>query len=450
MREQATNEVARQFTEQDGIGSIVEAIVAVLLFFLQIPQRQMQVEAVSGKLLDIGLGCEAGDETMPRRDGPRRLAQEAHIISGLEQDGGCKGDLYLSWPVFALHQARGDLLLREGNEPGREEAIMRIKSRSAKEWGEVGGLIGKGALPSTRQRELMLAAYLGRETMFCQPRTHASEECARTGSPWDAMERVHVAEQRGALGGIGQNDKGSWIRHEPKFAHWPHALNHGWDIKSRERLLGYWKADAALHACRQIIDIDSLGADEAGIVAIEHAHQPYLRTFCQREHRLHIGTASQDRHENFFLLRDEEDVGAGGSGWVGPSLPGCQFWADVPPSGTGANALLHCCQAASLVASILPMARAKRITTSTPASASVQAALESCGVQELSSVSARTNRQALPPTTVLIHNTKRGARRLWPPRPTICGAPRKATNRSMKRNKVASTKNIVMLASVML
>src|SRR5579875_1729773 len=106
MREQATNEVARQFTEQDGIGSIVEAIVAVLLFFLQIPQRQMQVEAVSGKLLDIGLGCEAGDETMPRRDGPRRLAQEAHIISGLEQVGGRKGDLYLSWPVFALHQAR--------------------------------------------------------------------------------------------------------------------------------------------------------------------------------------------------------------------------------------------------------------------------------------------------------------------------------------------------------
>src|SRR5579875_1674043 len=35
-----------------------------------------------------------------------RLAQEAHIISGLEQVGGRKGDLYLSWPVFALHQAR--------------------------------------------------------------------------------------------------------------------------------------------------------------------------------------------------------------------------------------------------------------------------------------------------------------------------------------------------------
>src|SRR5579875_2224075 len=98
-----------------------------------------------------------------------------------------------------------------------------------------------------------------------------------------------------------------------------------------------------------------------------------------------------------FLLK-----GAGGRA--------CVDWpetADRPLEGSSR----HCCQAASLVAYILPIARANRITTRMAESASVQVALESAGVQELSRVRASTNKQALVPSRTLPHNTMRGAMR---------------------------------------
>src|SRR5579875_379750 len=78
-------------------------------------------------------------------------------------------------------------------------------------------------------------------------------------------------------------------------------------------------------------------------------------------------------------------------------------------AGSAAGSWRHCCQAASLVAYMLPIARANRITTSTAPSASVQVVLESVGVQELSSVSESTKRQALAPSRMLPHNARRDA-----------------------------------------
>src|SRR5579875_377239 len=120
----------------------------------------------------------------------------------------------------------------------------------------------------------------------------------------------------------------------------------------------------------------------------------------------------------------------------------CVDWpetADRPLEGSSR----HCCQAASLVAYILPIARANRITTRMAPSASVQVALESAGVQELSRVRASTNKQALVPSRTLPHKSGR--------RTTRGGLARsKTAKRSTKRKSVASTKNRVMLASVRL
>jgi hypothetical protein len=106
---------------------------------------------------------------------------------------------------------------------------------------------------------------------------HALQERAGAACVRLPVEGHVVRQHRRRAWGVGQHGERVRVGNEPHLADGAHALDRLELVEGVHRQHGYGDTDAGLHALGETVDVDGLASDDAAVVAVEDAEQPYIR-----------------------------------------------------------------------------------------------------------------------------------------------------------------------------
>ena len=133
------------------VGAVVEYVVAV-----RVEQAEVNMQSIA-RAIAVGLGHEAGGETMLARDALDRALEEQRIVGGAQRVGDMQQvDLELAGAVFGDHRVGGYILRFAGGIDVGDKSLELIEFINRQDAVRMQALAGKGRFRRRRARILRI------------------------------------------------------------------------------------------------------------------------------------------------------------------------------------------------------------------------------------------------------------------------------------------------------